>query len=846
MIPDSKSEPNHQGLGLFCTLDDNLLFSMLSVDPHRGLTSAEVALRLKQYGPNLPIHLRKASEWKELLKHFKSPLLIILMFASSLSFFLGETMSGGIIAGAVLLSVFIDYFLERDARNAADALRKTVQPCARVYRDGMESEITTDQLCPGDIILLSAGSMVSADARIFEGNQLFVNQSFLTGESIPINKHAGAIHCDESDISSMDNILFMGSSIQSGTAKAVVVRTGALTEFGKVGRQLQEGQSTSDFTKGMKQFGVLVMKITVILVVFIFAVNAVLRHDLLESFLFSLAVAVGITPEMLPMVMSVTMSRGSLRMAKKGAVVKKVMAIPNFGSMDVLCTDKTGTITQDRIEMVKCVDASGMDSDEVLSYAYLNAYLQSGMPNPLDDAVIRYATHKVLGYEKIGEVPFDFTRKRMSVIVRREGIVTLICKGAPEEVMAVAKDDPASLAHAQAIYASLSMDGFRVLCIAVGHPLDKSEYGREDEVMLDLKGFIAFLDPPKQDAAEVIKELQGIGVEVKIITGDNSLVTHKVCTEIGLKVKGTILGQELEKMSDDELAIKSAVTTVFARCSPEQKKRVILALRSVHHAVGYLGDGINDAPSLRAADVGISVSSASDVARDAADIILTRKDLLILRDGILEGRKTFANTMKYIYMDLSSNFGNMFSVAAATLFLPFLPMLPVQILINNFLYDSSQIAIPLDNVDDKYVQKPRRWNMRMIRNYMILFGLTSSVFDMATFWLLYRAFPVTTAQFRTGWFMESLATQILVIFIIRTSVVPFWKSKPGKYLTWSALAFLAFGWTLPYMPFASKIGFQPISSKIVVLIVVLLALYLFVAEVLKKLVLKRIMPDAWE
>jgi len=835
-----------QGISQFAAPSAADLLHSLSVDPEQGLSTEEVLQRQLRYGPNLPSSHRPVSDWKELLRHFKSPLLIILLLAATLSFTMGETVSGGIIMGTVLLSVLIDFFLERDARQAADSLRKTVLARATVLRDGKPSEVEPDGLVPGDILLLNSGHVVPADARLLVSSDLFANQSALTGESFPVAKITTPVDADGSDITAMDNILFMGSGVQSGSGKALVVRTGASTEFGKVAEQLGKREEESDFANGLRRFGILVMKITLILVVFIFLVNALLKHNILESFLFSLAVAVGLTPELLPMVMSVTMSRGSLRMAKKGAVVKKVMAIPNFGSMDVLCTDKTGTLTQDRIAMVGCVDREGKESPELFSLAWMNAHFQVGSQNPLDEAILQYGTPIVDGYEKTGELPFDFTRRRMSVMVKRDGQGLLICKGAPEELIKVSAMDEQQRSKAEELYASMSRAGYRLLAIGTRElptgelPTLSSEEG------LQLQGFLSFLDPPKEDAREVIAELRSIGVEVKVITGDNSLVTEKLCSSIGLEVKGILLGSETEGLPDADLSVRAASTTIFARFSPEQKNRVIRALRAVHHAVGYLGDGINDGPSLRSADVGISVSSATDVARDAADIILTRKDLMVLKDGILEGRKTFANTMKYIHMDLSSNFGNMFSVAAATTFLPFLPMLPVQILLNNFLYDLSQVAIPTDNVDEGYVRKPRRWDMRQIRNYMILFGLISSVFDMATFYLLYKAFPVTTAQFRTGWFMESLATQILVVYIIRTSEVPFCKSRPGKWLVVSTLSCLTLGWSLPYLPFASAMGFEALPLKIVGMIVGLVMVYLIAAESMKKFIFRRYMPEAWE
>jgi Mg2+-importing ATPase len=582
------------------------------------------------------------------------------------------------------------------------------------------------------------------------------------------------------------------------------------------------------------------MKVTIALVLFIFLINALMKQNVLESFMFSIAIAVGLTPELLPMIMSLTMSKGSLRMAKKGVIVKHLSAIPNFGSMEVLCTDKTGTLTEDKIRLIRCVDAAGNDSATIFQLAYLNSSFQTGIKNPLDDAILTHKKIDISSYHKIDELPFDFYRKRMTVVVRQQEQTTLICKGAPEEMFKVCIQDKDFIAAALQQYELLSADGFRVVAIAIKNAGDQQKFSKQDESQLSFEGFVAFLDPPKEDANEVIKELASIGVEVKIITGDNHLVTQKICHEIGLPIKGIMQGYEMDTVTDDALRKRVLNTTIFTRFSPDQKNRIIEALKASHRAVGYMGDGINDAPSLKAADIGISVNTATDVAKESADIILTEKDLLVLKEGILEGRRTFGNTMKYVLMGLSSNFGNMFSVAAATLFLPFLPMLPVQILINNFLYDTSQVAIPTDNVDDTYIERPQRWNFKMIYRYMFIYGITSSVFDLLTFWLLYTYFAVDEAKFRTGWFMESLATQILVVFIIRTHHTPFYISKPSPKLIFSTLLCLFIGWLLPYLPFAEKIGFEKLPLRIIAYIVVLVIIYLFCAEFVKRFIYKQV------
>jgi P-type Mg2+ transporter len=814
------------------------LLAALQSNSESGLSEEIASERLQEFGPNVIRTKSRTVWWKELLRHFRSPLVLLLLTATAISYAVGETISASIIFAIVLASVATDYYQEWDARNAAEKLRAAVKSRAIVVREGSEKEILPEDLCKGDIILLNAGRVIPADARIIIAKDFFVNQSSLTGESFPCEKHAEAPERATGDLVSLTNIGFMGTSVISGTARAIVVQTGSDTEFGKIAEKLTEREEETEFSRGMRDFGFLIMKVSIVLVLFIFFVNAMMKENILESFMFAIAIAVGLTPELLPMIMTLTMSKGSLKMAKKGVIVKHLSAIPNFGSMEVLCTDKTGTLTEDKIELIKCVDAFGNDSEEIFRLAYLNSYFQTGIKNPLDEAILGFKKSDVSSVKKVDEIPFDFYRKRMSVVVNDDNKTLLICKGAPEEILKVCVQDKDFIASAVKEYELLSADGFRVLAIAVKNAGDKKVFTKQDEMLLSFEGFVAFLDPPKEDAAAVIKELAAIGVEVKIITGDNYLVTQKICRELNLPIKGMMHGDEMDMLTDDALKKRVLNTTIFTRFSPDQKNRIIRALQAYRQAVGYMGDGINDAPSLKAADVGISVNSATDVAKDSASIILTEKDLLVLKEGILEGRKTFGNTMKYVLMGLSSNFGNMFSVAAATLFLPFLPMLPVQILINNFLYDTSQVAIPDDNVDISYMQKPRRWNIKMIYRYMFVFGITSSVFDIITFWLLYKIFSVDQAMFRTGWFLESLATQILVVFVIRTQMSPFFKSKPSPKLVLAVLACLTIGWLLPYLPFAHKVGFEILPFKIIMYIVALTFIYLVCAELVKRYIYK--------
>jgi Mg2+-importing ATPase len=779
----------------------------------------------------------------EIWKHLKSPLLLLLIIATIISYSLGETVNASIILFIILVSVGIDYFQDRDARNAAERLKQTVKNKTTVVRDGLIVEIFPEDIVVGDIVVLSAGKIAPADGRIIEAKDFFVNQSSLTGESFPAQKTAEIITGVAINLSDCSNIVFMGSSIISGMAHIIIIQTGVKTEFGKIAQQLAAPEIETEFSRGVKEFGFLIMKVTIVLVLAIFLINTVLKHNILESFMFSLAVAVGLTPELLPMIMAITMSKGSLHIAKKGVIVKKLSAIPNFGSMNILCIDKTGTITENKIQLIKNIDSYGKDSTSVLLLAYLNSYFQTAIKNPLDDAVIAFYNPDISAYIKKDEIPFDFIRKKMSVVVTYQNNNILICKGAPEEIFKACKMEDDLKKSAQTVYEHLSMEGFRVLAIATKATGTDEEFTKEDEIDMTLVGFVGFLDPPKADAFEVIAALKDIGVEVKIITGDNLLVTQHICTAIGLPIKGIIQSVEMDDLTDEVLQKKVINTTLFTRFTPEQKRRIILALQSQGQTVGFMGDGINDAPSLKAADIGISVNSATDVAKDAADIILTHKNLLVLKEGILEGRKTFGNTMKYILMGLSSNFGNMFSVAVATFFLPYIPMLPVQILLNNFLYDTSQIAIPSDLVDKEYTQSPKHWNLKMIYSYMYIFGITSSIFDLITFYLLFKVLGVNEAQLRTGWFMESLATQILVVFIIRTRDIPFVQSRPSKKLVISVFTCFIIGWGLPYLPLNNFLQFQPLPTKSLFYIIIIVVAYLCTAEIVKQFIYRYVLKD---
>ncbi|MFH0875308.1 MAG: magnesium-translocating P-type ATPase [archaeon] len=831
-------------LSFYSSCSESDLFHELS-SKHGGLDENEAAMRLHRDGKNIIAEKKELNVFIDFVSHFGSPLVLILIVAAAVSFFLNEKIDAIIIGIMVLLSVILDFFLEHSAQKAAERLRQSVKTKAIALRSGQKKEVGTDELCVGDIILLAAGSMVPADARILESNDFFVNQSSLTGESYPAQKYPQT--SKSQSLSEMHNIIFMGTNVISGTAKAIVVNIGKSTEYGKVAEHLTDPQVETEFDRGIAGFSSLIMKVTIFLVLFIFLVRSFIHHNYFESFMFAVAVAVGLTPELLPMVMSVTMGFGSNKMAKKGVIVKKLTSIPNFGSMDVLCTDKTGTLTEDKIKLVKYTNVKGTSSEQVLLYAYLNSNYQTGINNILDDAVLAYKKVDITGYTKIDEIPFDFVRKKMSVVVQKGKLRSIITKGAPEEIFKCSanyfsngkkkKLDQKTIEVIKAKYSEFSSEGYRVLAIAIKEIETKGEYSKDDEKEMTLIGYVSFLDPAKSDVKEVLSDLSKAGIEVKVITGDNELVTKKICSEIGLTVKGVMLGSDLCSMTDDALKVKVEQTTIFARFSPDEKNRIILALKSNRHVVGYLGDGINDAPSLHTADIGISVNSAVDVTKESAAIILTRKSLAELRDGVMEGRKTFANTMKYIMMGLSSNFGNMFSVAIAVVFLPFLPMLPLQILLNNFIYDISQMTIPTDNVDPELISKPKKWDMKFLKKFMLVFGPVSSIYDILTFILLFFIFQVNTVQqaaiFQTAWFMESLATQTFIIFLIRTKKFPFIQSWPSIYLLISSLVCVGFGWILPYTKLGSFFGMVPIPWYIVVCLAGFIFMYFLTVQAAK-------------
>ena len=815
-----------------------------------GLTSAEAMARLRRYGPNRLKPVRQRAILLQFLAYFRNPLVLVLLVASGISALTGDRTGSIIIGLVVLMSVTLDFVQEYRAGKTVEHLTALVTLTATVLRDGMRREVPVTKLVLGDVVFLSAGDLIPADARVLEADDFFVNQAQLTGEAYPVEKHAGPSANSEVWEPEADNLVFMGSSVVSGSAHILVGRTGDATALGQIAESLVSHPPPTAFERGTRRFSLLIMRLTLLLVLFTLLVNLSFHRPLLESFMFAVALAVGLTPELLPMVVSVTLARGALRMAARKVIVKRPSAIQDMGSMDVLCTDKTGTLTEARIRLERHVDASGRETVRVLELAYLNSYFETGLKSPLDDAILQHSEIDISGWQKIDEFPFDFERRRVSVLVEREGTRRLVVKGAPEDILrlcthyedgsAVMPVDDAARAQIETLFDALGREGFRVLGIAWRDmPPDHPHAVVTDETELIFAGFAAFLDPPKVSAGEALLALQASGVAIKIVTGDNELVTRHVCMQLGLNITGILTGTDIQNMNEDALSAKAEEVNLFCRVNPAQKNRIILALKARGHVVGYLGDGINDAPSLQSADIGISVESAVDVARQAAAMILLEKDLMVLHAGIVEGRRTFGNVMKYIMMVTSSNFGNMFSMAAATLFLPFLPMLPLQILLNNLLYDVSEIALPLDNVDAEDLARPREWDMSFIRNFMLTIGPFSSLFDFLTFYLLIALFHANETMFHTGWFVESITTQVMVIFVIRTRRNPF-RSHPNRWLTLISLTVVITAMLLPFSPVAHYLGFTPLPPSFFALLTALTLVYLALVEGGKRWFYKRL------
>ena len=819
-----------------------------------GLSMAEAETRVKREGLNEIAREKRQSPLMRLWDNVRNPLVILLTGLGILSYLTGDLRATIVIFVMVLLGIILRFYQEMRADNAAEKLKAMVNTTATVVRDGKDVEVPLKMLIQGDIIRLAAGDMVPADVRVLNAKDLFLNQAALTGESMPVEKKPAPASGEIQNPLELPNICFLGSNVESGTASAVVVHTGDKTYFGSLAASIVGQRELTSFDKGVNKFTWLMIRFIAIMVPAVFIINGLSKHNWLEAFLFAMAVAVGLTPEMLPMIVTVNLSNGAIAMARKKVIVKRLNAIQNFGAADVLCTDKTGTLTQGKIILEKHLDAHGDESERVLQYGYMNSYYQTGLKNLMDEAILEHGhleeDLKVkTDYHKIDEIPFDFQRRRMSVIVENnQNQHILICKGAVEEIMRLSPKvevkgevldvTPDHDAHRKRLVQELNSQGFRVVAVAykvIPGDNDEPHYGIQDETDLILLGYLAFLDPPKESAMEALKRLQVLNVDVKILTGDNEIITAYICKKVGMPMDKILLGSQIESMSETELGEAASVTNIFAKLAPAQKERIIRALQSKDHVVAFMGDGINDAPALKAADVGISVDSAVDIAKESSDIILLENSLMVLEQGVMEGRRVFGNIIKYIKMAASSNFGNMFSVVGASAFLPFLPMLPIQVLTNNLLYDFSQTTIPTDQVDSDWLTKPRKWTIGEIQRFILFIGPISSIFDYATFFVMLYVFNAwnNPALFHTGWFVESLFTQTLIIHVIRTNKIPFIQIRASLPLILTSIIIVTVGAWLTVSPLASTLGFVALPPRYWLILAGLLVCYVLLTQVVK-------------
>ncbi len=813
-----------------------------------GLTSDEARSRLARYGANRLKPPKRSDVWSLLLNQFKSPIILILLCATGLSWFLGDRVDAFIILFIVLISGLLGFWQERSASNAVEKLLSIVRIKAAVLRDGSSSEMPVEEIVPGDVVILNAGDIVPGDGLLLESRDLFVDEAMLTGETFPVEK-AAALLPAETPLARRSNALWMGTHVVSGTATAVVVRTGKETEFGRVSERLQLRSGETDFEHGIRQFGYFLMEVTLVLVVAIFAINVYLARPVLEAFLFSLALAVGLTPQLLPAIISINLAHGAKRMAAKRVIIKRLASIENFGSMNVICSDKTGTLTEGIVHVQSACDVEGAPSDTVLLHAYLNASYETGFANPIDAAIRAHRPFDLSGYRKEDEIPYDFLRKRLSILVSHDEAHLMVTKGALQNVLAVCTSAEAGKGTVvdiatvrdkiQGRFDEFSRNGFRTLGVAYKKMGSVSRISKEDETGMIFSGFLVLFDPPKPKIVDTITSLKNLGVALKIITGDSRLVAASLSKQIGLSDAQLLTGPELHELSDGALLGRVGNVAVFAEIEPNQKERIILALKKAGHVVGYMGDGINDASALHAADVGISVDTAVDVAKDAADIVLLENDLAVLVDGVREGRATFANTLKYVFMATSANFGNMFSMAGVSLILPFLPLLPKQVLLTNLMTDFPEMNIATDSVDEEMIAYPRRWDIKAIRKFMVTFGLLSSVFDYLTFGLLLLVLHATQVQFRTAWFVESVVSASLIVLVIR-SRRPFFRSRPGHSLLLATLSIVVSAVIVPFTPLAAILGFGPMPVLFLLFIGIIVLLYVVAAELVKKVFYKKV------
>jgi P-type Mg2+ transporter len=814
------------------------------VTTQAGLDTAEAKSRSNTFGLNDAATAKRSPLWVQFLSRFRNPLVIILLIASGLSAATGDVASFFIVVTIVMLSMTLDFVQEVRAQNAVEALRRSVAVQATVRRNGACVSMPIDQLVPGDIVELIAGDLVPADSRLFESRDLFINQALLTGEPYPAEKQASDEALNAENPAGASNAVFAGTSVISGTATVVICRTGSKTALGHLATSLAEKPPATAFAVGIRRFGLLIMRLTILMVLFVLVVNISFHRPALESLMFALALAVGLTPELLPMIVTVTLARSALDLSKRKVIVKRLSAIHDLGAMDVLCTDKTGTLTEATIKLMRVIDGRGAESESAFAYAYINSRFETGMKSPLDEAILAVRSFDMADCKKLDEVPFDFGRRRVSVLIEQRGERRLIVKGAPEDMLRLSAQyagadgkamplDPETRRAFEVTLVGLGEQGFRALGIA-SRAVDNSHTSAaiSDECDLVFAGFAVFLDPPKASAGTTIKAMAAAGISVKVLTGDNELVTRHVFAEIGVPVMGVLTGDALSHLSEEALIGQLSRVNLFCRVNPQQKLRILLALKRLGHVVGFMGDGINDAPALHAADVGISVDGAADVARAAADLILLEHDLSVVREAVVHGRSTVVNVSKYVLMGSSSNFGNMFSMAGAALFLPFLPMLPIQILLNNLLYDVSEIAIPFDQVDDEAVARPVKWDVKFIEKFMLVFGPVSSVFDFLTFYVLLHVLGAGEAIFQTGWFIESITTQVLVVFAIRTRRRIF-QSRPHRFLIAMALGVVAIAVALPLLPFGRWFGFVAPPPLFFVFLIGATLAYLLIVEITK-------------
>jgi P-type Mg2+ transporter len=839
-----KTETNHAAYW-GQSLED--LYHRLDTGP-KGLSAAEAQRRLNQFGLNTLRKKQQTSALVLFLRQFKDPLILILIFAVGVSVVVGEWVDAGVVAAVIIGSTILSFVQEYRATKAVEQLMARVTIRTTVLRDGQPTSIVTEQVVPGDVVSLSGGNLIPGDGVIIEAKSCYVDQAALTGETFPVEKAPGTVN-EEATLSERTNCVFMGTSVRTGTATAIIVQTGTKTAFGQIAERLTLRPPETEFERGIRHFGYLLARIVLIFVLFVFAINVLANKPTVDSLLFAIALAVGMAPELLPAVITITLSRGAQQMATKGVIVRRLNSIENFGNMDILCTDKTGTLTQGTIQLNNVFDVAGKPSDEVALDAFLNAHFQVGVRNPLDEAILASSKQwesKAGEYQKLDEVPYDFNRRCLSIVVQHGDEPPLvITKGALESVLAISSQaqiedklvtlDDGQRNQIHQRFNEWSGQGLRVLGVAT-KPVDKKDsYGPSDEKDLVFRGFLLFFDPPKEDVRQTLADLAAIGVQLKIISGDNPQVTQYVANQVGLPIAGVMTGGQLHRMSDQALWHQAEKTTLFVEVDPNQKERIIRTLQKMGHVVGYMGDGINDAPALHVADVGISVDSAVDVAKEAADFVLLEHSLSTLREGILNGRKTFANTLKYVFTTTSANFGNMFSMAGLSVFLPFLPMLASQILLNNFLSDLPGMSIASDNVDPGMIEKPRRWDIHFIRDFMIIFGLVSSVFDYLTFGLLLFVVHAGPEEFRTGWFIESLLTELVIALVVRTRF-PFFRSRPGKWLLISTVIVAVLTLVLPYLPPVDALfEFVPLPLPIMLALLGITALYVVATEIAKKL-----------